>query len=192
MSVTNSMQICSDLWLAFWVFWLLAALRTKRATERVDWVQRFYYTLPVAMAYYLMFFMDIDVPWLQHRFLPRTQALAISAIFITFAGMAFAIWARVYLGRNSSSAPTIKEQHQLIRSGPYRFVRHPIYTGLLLAMAGTSLANGKIRGGVAVLLCWIGWVIKIRMEERFMTRAFGDEYEEYRRSTGALFPRIRF
>jgi len=118
--------------------------------------------------------------------------LAIAAIAITIAGMALAVWARVYLGRNWSSAPTIKQQHQLIRSGPYRFVRHPIYSGILLAMAGTFLANGKVRGAVAVVLVWLAWSIKSGMEEVFMTRTFGAEYEEYCRTTGALFPRIQF
>lgn len=186
----NGMQVCSNLWLTWWVFWILAALRTKRAAERVDWIQRLYYTIPVLLGYYCMFFLDSDVLWLQHRLLPRTTSLAIAAIDITLTGLGFAIWARVYLGRNWSSAPTIKEHHQLIRSGPYRLVRHPIYTGILLAMAGTFLANGKVRGTLAVAFCWFGWLIKIHMEEQFMTRAFGAEYEDYRRATGALLPRL--
>ena len=84
----------------------------------------------------------------------------------------------------------IREQHELIRSGPYRFVRHPIYTGILLAMVGTFLANGKVRGLLAVLLVWFGWTIKSQMEEEFMLRTFGTEYEEYRRTTGALLPKL--
>ena len=187
----NGMHICSEIWLGFWVVWMLAALRVKRAAERVNWMQRFYYTLPVVLGYYLMFFTELDVPWLQHGLLPRTQGLAIAAIVITVAGLAFAVWARVYLGTNWSSAPTIKEEHELVRSGPYRMVRHPIYTGILLAMAGTALANGKVRGALAVVLCWIGWEIKYRMEEQYMTRTFAAEYEDYRRTTGALFPRLR-
>ena len=188
----NGMQICSYLWLTFFALWMLAALSTKRAAEKVDWGRRLYYGIPVVLAYYCMFSMDLDIPWLQKRILPKTPELAISAIVITILGMALAFWARVYLGRNWSSAPTIKQQHQLIRSGPYRFVRHPIYSGLLLAMAGTFLANGKVRGAVAVVLMWLAWSIKSRMEEVFMTRTFGAEYEEYRRTTGALFPRIQF
>jgi protein-S-isoprenylcysteine O-methyltransferase Ste14 len=104
--------------------------------------------------------------------------------------MGLAFWARVYLGRNWSSAPTIKEHHELIRSGPYRFVRHPIYTGILLAMVGTFLANGKVRGALSVVVVWFAWTVKSRMEEEFMVRTFGAQYEEYRRTTGALFPRL--
>ncbi len=188
----NGMRVCAYIWLAFYILWLLAALRTKRAVQQVDWGKRFTYTLPVLLGYYCMFGMDLDVSWLQKRILPKTQELAIAAIVITVGGWAFAVWARVDLGRNWSSVPTVKEQHQLIRSGPYRLVRHPIYSGLLLATAGTFLANGRVRGALAVVLVLIGWLIKSRMEEEFMVNTFGAEYDEYRRTTGALFPRIQF
>jgi protein-S-isoprenylcysteine O-methyltransferase Ste14 len=186
----HGMQICSYLWLAFFALWIVAGLRTKRAVERVDWANRIYYNIPVVLGMYLMFRFDYDVDWLQHRIIPKTQAVELAAIVVTLAGMAFAAWARVYLGSNWSSVPTIKEKHQLIRGGPYRLVRHPIYSGILLGMIGTFLANGKVRGALAVVLLWIAWTIKSRMEEQFMVRTFGAEYEEYRRTTGALVPRI--
>lgn len=186
----NGMQVCGYLWLIFYALWIAAGIRTKRAVERVDWGKRLVYYVPVVLGYYLMFGKYFAVPWLQMRILPRTQGLAVAAIAITLAGMGFAFWARVYLGRNWSSVPTIKEQHQLIRGGPYRLVRHPIYSGILLATAGTFLANGKVRGALSIVVLYIGWTLKSRMEEEFMTRTFGAEYEEYRRTTGALFPRI--
>ena len=190
MGMINAMRVCSNLWLVFFTLWMLAALRTKRTLERVSWRRGLYYGIPVVLGYYLMFSRNIGIPWLQHRFVPRTPAVVIAAIVITLAGLLFAVWARVYLGRNWSSAPMIRENHQLIRGGPYRFVRHPIYTGILLAMVGTFLANGKVRGALAVLLVWFAWTIKSRMEEEFMLRTFGVEYEDYRRTTGALFPRL--
>ena len=186
----NGMQVCSYIWMAFYTIWLLGALRTKRAAEHVGWGKLLSYTIPVALGYYCMFSPYVGLDWLQTRILPRNQGLAAAAIVITLAGMAFAVWARVYLGRNWSSLPTIKEQHQLIRSGPYRLVRHPIYTGFLLAMTGTFLANGRVRGALSIVLLWTGWQVKSRMEERFMVRTFGAEYEDYRRTTGGLFPRL--
>lgn len=188
--MVNGMRVCGYLWLSFYAIWMLAALRTKRAVEKVDWAERLSYTIPVALGYYCMFSSRIGIAWMQTRILPRSQELAITAILVTVAGMAFAVWARVYLGSNWSSVPTIKEKHQLIRSGPYRLVRHPIYTGILLAIMGTFLANGKVRGALSIVLLWIGWQAKIRMEEQFMVRTFGAEYEDYRRTTGALFPRL--
>ena len=103
----DGMRICSYLWLAFFVVWMIAALRTKRAIKRVSLLRRLYYTIPVVLGFYCLFSMDVDILWLQHRFLPRTTAMAICAIVITAAGLAFAIWARVHLGRNWSSAVSI-------------------------------------------------------------------------------------
>ena len=139
------------------VVWMIAALRTKRAIERVSLPRRLYYTIPVVLGFYCWFSSDMEIPWLQHRFVPRTPAMAISAIVMTAAGLAFAIWARVHLSRNWSSAVSIKAQHKLIRSGPYRFVRHPIYTAMILATLGTALANGKVHGALGVLLVWFGF-----------------------------------
>jgi protein-S-isoprenylcysteine O-methyltransferase Ste14 len=187
----NAMRVCSYLWLVFYVCWLLAALRNKRAVERVDWGARMRYVVPVAVAYFLMFGREYKLPGLEYRIIPRTPAIGIAAIVITVTGMLFAAWARVYLGSNWSSVPTIKQEHQLIRGGPYRFVRHPIYSGFLLAMFGTFLANGRVRGAVSVVMVWIAWQVKAGMEEKFMVRTFGAQYEDYRRTTGALIPRFR-
>ena len=106
-------------------------------------------------------------------------------------GIAFAIWARFYIGQNWSSAVTIKVDHQLIRTGPYAWVRHPIYSGLILAMIGTAIARREPRGFVSVVLLWLGFLIKSRMEEKFMRKTFGPDYEDYSKSTGALVPRLR-
>src|SRR5271157_3068581 len=116
-AMINAMRVCSYLWLVWYPLWVLAAIGTKRAVEKADWVRSLGYYIPVLLGYYLMFGFDFDVPWLQYRIIPRTQPIAIAAIVITLAGMGFATWARVYLGRNWSSVPTIKEQHQLIRGG---------------------------------------------------------------------------
>ena len=186
----NGKEICGYLWMLFFVVWMLAALRTKRTAQRVDWGRSLTYVIPVVLGFSLMFNDRWHLAWLDSRILPKTQELAVAAIALTLAGMAFAGWARVHLGRNWSSAPMIKEQHQLIRSGPYRLVRHPIYTGLLIALAGTFLANGKVRGALSVLVVWLGFDIKRRIEEEFMVQIFGQQYEDYRRSTGALFPRM--
>jgi protein-S-isoprenylcysteine O-methyltransferase Ste14 len=102
-----------------------------------------------------------------------------------------AIWARFYLGENWSSAVSIKVGHQLIRSGPYAWVRHPIYSGLILAAIGTALVRGEIRGALAIVLLWYAFSVKTRMEEVFMRKTFGPDYEAYSASTGALVPRIR-
>lgn len=186
----TGMRICSFLWMIFFVVWMVAALNTKRAQERISPRRVLKYGIFVILGYSLMFSSALKIPWLQRRLFERSEILDWIGIAITVAGIGFAFWARAYLGRNWSSAPMVKEDHQLIRSGPYRLVRHPIYTGILIAMLGTFLANGKVRGALAVIFVWLAWTIKSRIEEEFMVRTFGAQYEEYRRTTGALFPKL--
>jgi protein-S-isoprenylcysteine O-methyltransferase Ste14 len=155
----------------------------------VDFRSRLLYGIPVFIGCYFLFG-DRFSGWLQQRVIAKTVWIESLAIFVTAAGIGLAIWARFYLGENWSSAVSIKVDHKLIRTGPYAWVRHPIYSGLLLAMIGTALARREPRGLFAVLLLWIGFWIKSRMEEGFMRKTFGEEYEVYSRSTGALIPRL--
>ena len=103
-------------------------------------------------------------------------------------GLAFAIWARHTLGRNWSGNPTVKEGHELVETGPYRLVRHPIYTGFLLAIAGTGIGRGQVRQlfifGTAFVLLWA----KLRIEESLMLRQFPQTYPGYMKRTKALVP----
>jgi len=121
---------------------------------------------------------------------PRTPLIQSAGILLTAAGIAFAIWARFYLGQNWSSAVSIKVGHQLTRTGPYQWVRHPIYSGLLVALLGTSLARDKMISLLALPLFFLGFWTKSRMEEQFMRKTFGQEYEDYNQSTGALVPKF--
>src|SRR5579864_3022033 len=182
-------NICSALWLVFAAVWLIAMLQTKRTQETKPFGSRLLYGTPVAVASYLMFTNHLPFAWTRIHLLPRTTTLDAVALFLTAAGISFAIWARFYIGKNWSSAVTIKVGHQLIRTGPYAWVRHPIYSGLLLAMIGTALARREPRGLLAFVLLWLGFWIKSRMEEGFMRKTFGEEYQEYSRTTGALIPR---
>ena len=122
--------------------------------------------------------------------LPNSEWLPVFGIATAVAGFALAIWARMHIGRNWSSSVVAKVQHELIRSGPYRWVRHPIYSGLMLALLGTVLVQDQLRGLIALLLVYVGWKIKSRLEERMMVSTFGDQYTAYANSTGALFPRL--
>ena len=109
---------------------------------------------------------------------------------LTFAGIAFAIWARVWIAGNWSSDVTLKRNHELIVSGPYAFVRHPIYTGILLALTGTALAVGEWRGLLAVVLAGAAFWRKLGIEEAVMRRQFGEAYTGYAERVSALIPFI--
>jgi protein-S-isoprenylcysteine O-methyltransferase Ste14 len=186
----SAMQICGGLWLAFLVVWMVWAIRTKPVQRRESVSSRFSYMFMNVAAAYLMFSSDVSRGYLRvHLFTPNsfTDALGIA---ITFAGIAFAVWARAYLGANWSSTVTVKVGHQLVRKGPYRWVRHPIYTGMTLGMLGTAIVRAQVRGAIAVVLMYIGFKIKSKIEERMMTDSFGAEYDDYRSSTGGILPKL--
>ena len=181
----------SIVWLTFAVVWLVAAFRTKQTQERAPVGSRLAYGIPVLIGAYLLFASN-PVFGLYTHIVPRSTAVESAGLLLTITGIAFAIWARFYIGQNWSGNVTIKVGHELIRTGPYRWVRHPIYSGILLAIIGTALGRGKVVGVISIALFWLGFLIKSRKEEEFMRKTFGEQYVEYSRSTGALVPRLRF
>lgn len=187
----SAMTICSSLWVGWLAIWLLWAIGTKRTERREAPSSRLPYALLNIAAFWLMFAGDVPQGWLRIRLYPPTLWTNWLGIAITIAGLGLAIWARAYLGRNWSSVVSVKVGHQLIRSGPYRWVRHPIYSGLILAMTGTALARHQVRGLIAVVLLYVGFTIKSRIEEQTMTATFGPEYAQYASTTGAILPRLR-
>jgi protein-S-isoprenylcysteine O-methyltransferase Ste14 len=125
---------------------------------------------------------------LSYRFVAANEASHWGGCLLVFAGLSVSVWARVHLGRNWSGRISVKENHQLIQTGPYAIVRHPIYSGLLLAIVGTALAQGEWRGVLAALLMLISFWRKLTVEERWMLDAFGNQYQRYREHTWALIP----
>jgi protein-S-isoprenylcysteine O-methyltransferase Ste14 len=113
-----------------------------------------------------------------------------AGIAISAFGLAICIWARRSLGGNWSAPVTFKEEHELVMHGPYRFVRHPIYTGILLMMLGTVLVLGRLDSLLGLAVRLVVYRFKIRNEEGLMTEHFPNAYPEYRRQTGALLPFI--
>jgi len=105
-------------------------------------------------------------------------------------GLALAVWARLRLGRNWSPMPALKEAHQLVRAGPYGLVRHPIYAGMLLALAGTALAVGTPAALAGLAVMAGGLALRIRREEAFLLGRFGDAYRAYRADVPAVVPRL--
>lgn len=179
----------SGAWLAFFAYWVIMALRVKRAVKRQSPAGRLLQVLGAFIAFLLMY--NRGVPWsgvMIARFVPHGQFWAAVGAAITCIGVAIAIWARTILGTNWSGIVTVKQDHTLIRTGPYRTVRHPIYSGLILALFGTALTLGQVRDLVAIVVVFLTLLIKSRTEEQFMTEQFGREYEEYRRTTRALIP----
>jgi len=133
---------------------------------------------------------DTWLPLLNERFLPDGAWRFWSGAAVTAGGLLFAVWARRHLGKNWSQAVMLKEGHELITSGPYALVRHPIYTGLLLAFVGCAVARGEWRGLLAVALVFVALWRKLRLEEKWMRAQFGESYEAYSRRVAALVPHV--
>ena len=105
-------------------------------------------------------------------------------------GCCFAVWARVVLGRNWSGSVTVKENHVLVTRGPYRWVRHPIYSGVLLLLLGTVIVAGTVVTGMYVVVVALALWLKMRTEESFMQETFGERYRDYRQHVKALIPYV--
>src|SRR5262249_31101443 len=146
--------------------------------------------VPLTAAAVLMASRRLPIDWLYARVLPASTAVAVSGIAMTAVGLAFSVWARLHLGGNWSGTITLKHDHTLVRTGPYRLVRHPIYSGLLLALLGSAIAIGEWRGLLAVALAWLALLRKASIEERLMRENFGADYERYAREVPALIPSI--
>lgn len=175
-------------WITFCAYWLIMAFSVKRTVKRQSLSSRALH-IAVGVLTYMLLFTD-RLAWgpLAWRFVPDSRAWAMAGVVLTWAGAALAIWARAILGGNWSATVTVKQDHNLVRSGPYSAVRHPIYSGLLLAGLGTALAIGEAHSLLAVAIGLLGFRAKSRLEERFMIEQFGREYEEYRQHSWALVP----
>lgn len=177
-------------WLALFIYWWFGAGRLKAVERRESRVQRASHSVPMLLAALLFILPGRDLSVLAAAFMERTWTSYSIGVVLVVLGCSFAILARRRLGSNWSAAVTLKHDHSLVQSGPYRHIRHPIYTGLVLAFAGTALALGEWRGLLALLMVCVSLVFKLRREERWMLEHFGTAYTDYRRGSWALLPWI--
>jgi protein-S-isoprenylcysteine O-methyltransferase Ste14 len=178
------------LWGATTIIWLLGILASKRTVLRQSPGSRSLQSGLTLLAYFMVFSRYFRSGWLAERYLPPSDSVAAVGLLLTLLGLAFAVWARVQLGRNWSGAVTLKEDHQLIRRGPYAVVRHPIYTGLLLGILGMALIIGEVRGLLGFIILFVAFRLKCRTEEAFMRQQFGEQYSQYQHDVKALIPFI--
>lgn len=176
------------IWIAVGVVWLFAAPASKQTARSESMTSRLVQLAIMAAAFALPFSARLRVGALAWRLVPESPPIAWTGLVLTAAGCAFSVWARVLLGGNWSATVTVKRDHRLIRKGPYRIVRHPIYSGFLLGLLGTALALGELRGFLALALAYVGWRMKSRLEEAFMVAQFGAAYTAYQREVKALIP----
>jgi protein-S-isoprenylcysteine O-methyltransferase Ste14 len=180
----------AGIWAVFGVLWFLPAIFGKRTLKQQTPGSRILQLVWLVAAYVLFANQDLGWDLLNRRIVPAGMRATAAGYGLLAAGMLFALWARVFLGRNWSSNVTLKQNHTLVRSGPYRIVRHPIYTGLLVALLGTAIALGPLRCFLGVVLAAIAWKYKSITEETFMVQQFGDQYRAYQTEVKGLVPYI--
>ena len=173
-------------WIVFAIFWFLAAFSTKRTVYRQALGARSIWFVVLLAAIFVAKRSPLFP--LDRSFVPHVPATAIAAALVCAAGLLFTLWARVILGRNWSGRVTLKEDHELIERGPYRFVRHPIYTGLLTMALGTALLSGRVAALVGCALFFAALLIKMDQEETLLLRQFPAEYAAYRRRAKRIIP----
>ncbi|MDE2200920.1 MAG: isoprenylcysteine carboxylmethyltransferase family protein [Rhodospirillales bacterium] len=179
------------LWAAWTIYWLAAARQAKPISSQEGWFGRLVHTIP-----YLLGFMLLALPrrtpyWPMHRLLPGSDERDDWALFAVAVGLGFTVWARRHLAGNWSNLVVLRRGHELITSGPYRLARHPIYSGILLAVIGTMVVRDDVRGLLGAALIAAVVVDQIAAEERLMEATFGEAYAAYRLAVPALLPRWR-
>jgi len=171
-------------WCLLSIYWKIAARGSSPAAVSEANPSRGLHVLLTSAAQILVLF---PVPVLRQRFLPPSAFVLASGLAMEVLGLLLAVWARRLLGRNWSGRITLKVEHELIRSGPYRVVRHPIYTGLLTMYAGAAIVSGEMHALIGLALAVGAYLRKIRLEEANLLKGFGEDYRVYRGETWALF-----
>jgi protein-S-isoprenylcysteine O-methyltransferase Ste14 len=174
-------------WLTFCVVWLVAAFWTRRTVERQRrWSRSWFWVLVVAV---LLFLRRRGTGLFSVGLWSYSPVLGVVADAVTLAGLLVALWARMTLGGYWSSSVVLKQDHQIIVRGPYRYVRHPIYSGVLLMVLGTVVLWGSLVALLLFPVAFSGLWMKLHLEERLLTTHFPEAYRHYQsRVRSALIP----
>jgi protein-S-isoprenylcysteine O-methyltransferase Ste14 len=184
---STGMWLSLGLWVLFSVYWSAAAKDSAPTkTSESMWSRQLHLILVNGALVLLV----APVPGLTQRFLPASDVLVAAGLIIQAAFILLAVSARRHLGSNWAGEVRIASEHQLVRSGPYRFIRHPIYTAELGMYCGTALVSGEVHAPLALVVVTLAYWRKIRLEERVLAQTFGADHEAYRRDTWALVPLV--
>jgi protein-S-isoprenylcysteine O-methyltransferase Ste14 len=191
MAFENYLSIVVPLcWIIFILDWSVSSLFVKKSVTKQgpSWI-----IWRVAIALFVILFIRFDKSGALSFFRFSFQSLfsfVIPSTVLTVLGLFGAIWARIYLGRNWSGYVTYKEDQTLVTTGPYKYVRHPIYTSMILMFIGTSLYYGSLFISIIFVIFAISFILRTRKEEEIMIKLFGEKYTEYMKRTKILIPFI--
>jgi protein-S-isoprenylcysteine O-methyltransferase Ste14 len=190
----NLLSMVGYSWIAIGTLWLAGLPFAKPVVRRLPSGARIFQLALAALGFTLLGGNWFRGGWMGVPFLPQAEPMHHDVQFIglalTIVGCLIAAWARIVLGGNWSGSATVKASHELILKGPYAFARHPIYTGMLLAVVGTALAVGEWRSIIGAVVVLLALVLKMSQEERLMLQAFPEAYPHYRQKVRALIPGV--
>ncbi len=178
-------------WLGWAALWGVLSFNVKPTMRHESPISRALHLVPLALGAFLL--VDrADMPYALRALLisPRASWMEATGAALVAAGLGFCVWARFTIGTNWSGSVTVKQTHELVTNGPYAVARHPIYTGLLLALLGTAIAMDEARGALSFVIIALSFLRKMRTEEAFMKATFGPAYDDYRTKVAALVPGV--
>ena len=184
------LDVLRYIWSGFGIYWVAAGLKGRAAQTQEPHFFRVTRLSILFLVFLLLFWSRTSVGFLGARFLPDIPAIAYCGFAATLVGLVTALWARIHLGQYWSDKVMLQAGHRLVRTGPYACMRHPIYSGVLFAIAGTAIILGQWRGLLAFLLMLANYSIKARREEEILRAQFGAEFEEHQSRAGFLLPRL--
>jgi protein-S-isoprenylcysteine O-methyltransferase Ste14 len=185
---SSPLALCGWLWVLWWIFWEVYARFAIRAKSRESALLRLSHVLPATIGFLLIYHFIFSV--FGDRSFYSHSVIQSLGPGITLVGLLFTVWARFHLGKYWSGIVALKEGHRLIRSGPYRWVRHPIYAGFLVGALGAAIAAGTWDAALGFGILFVSLLVKFSREESLLTREFGDEYRQFKKDVPALIPRI--
>jgi len=188
LNTEQALQMTAVLWYVLALVWLVMWFGMKRAKRSETPWERVQHVVPVLVSFWLLF--ERQWPLLDLRLLPETPGVLWAGVLVTALGVGIGVWARLSLGTNWSGMVTLKKDHELVRTGLYKRIRHPIYTGILAGFLGTELIKGQVRGLLGFLILWLSFYFKARREENFLRQEFGEGFEEHARHTGMFLPKL--
>lgn len=179
-------------WMLWFFYWAYEGRKAKASLRRESLRSRFWFAASSVLIVALMGPGSWSVRPLAARLWEPTGISTGFGFVVLWGGLGFSIWARRSLGRNWSGRVGVQENHELIQSGPYRWIRHPIYTGMLTAALGSAIIVDQVSAFLAMPIAFLAFRRKWRLEERLMEETFGEAYRAYKEKSGAIVPKFRF
>ncbi len=183
----NFIAFTGIFWFIFWIYWITAA-KNPKSVRRQNHKEQAFILIRLAVCFALVYMPQFSLGWLGYQLIVKGVATGLAGNFICAIGLLFAVWARRTINSNWNDTTALTKRHKLVQQGPYRLVRHPIYTGLLLIWLGSAITLGEARGFLALVITFWGLWNKLQQEEALLCQQYPIRYPEYKQKVKTLIP----